>query len=60
MWDVVTLLKVKSFGKTDFEDQVKRADTCWNTPKWFTIDTKLGSLCVYVKTSSFTYVFYSI
>ena len=49
MWDVVTLRKLKTYGKVDFDEQVKAETKTAYVPKWCSVDSKLGSLSVHLE-----------
>ncbi|PIK53303.1 putative WD repeat-containing protein 48 [Apostichopus japonicus] len=48
LWDAVTATQVKDLGKVDFQDEVKKRFKMVYVPNWFTVDLKIGMLCIHL------------
>lgn len=42
MYDVLKVVKMESFGKVDFDEQVNKLNQRVYIPNWFTVDLKIG------------------
>lgn len=48
LWDVVTASKVKDLGKVDFQKEIKNRTQMVYVPNWFSVDLKIGMLCIHL------------
>ncbi|TPX70229.1 hypothetical protein SpCBS45565_g01958 [Spizellomyces sp. 'palustris'] len=51
MWDIIQCVKLKNFGKLDFEEVVKRTNTVEWVANWCSVDTHNGVLTIHLDES---------
>ncbi|KAJ8020777.1 WD repeat-containing protein 48 [Holothuria leucospilota] len=51
LWDAVKAIKVKDLGKVDFQDEIKNRFKMVYVPNWFSVDLKIGMLCIHLDES---------
>lgn len=49
IWDIIKCVKVKEFGKAEFDDVCKAENSPEWVSNWCTIDTKLGNITVHLE-----------
>ncbi|XP_023217723.1 WD repeat-containing protein 48 [Centruroides vittatus] len=49
LWDVLKACKVEDLGQVDFEAEIKKRFKMVYVPNWFTVDLKMGMLCIHLE-----------
>ncbi|RIB12846.1 hypothetical protein C2G38_2041481 [Gigaspora rosea] len=48
LWDIILCIRVKTFGKRDFNEVVQEVNTIEYIPTWCEVDTRIGALTVHL------------
>ncbi|XP_071495123.1 WD repeat-containing protein 48-like [Diadema antillarum] len=51
LWDVLMAKKVEDLGHADFDVEIKNRFQMIYVPNWFTVDLKIGMLCIHLEES---------